>query len=143
MPSLWLLSLAVLVHLAPERCPRPLCSCVGQPSVRAAHADADAVFLGTVLSVRDTTLSEDGLTYSARAATLRLVRPYKGRLPARFTVLTGHGGGDCGFDFQPGVRYLVYAEGGSGGLTTGICSRTRTAAEAREDLAALARRAPR
>ncbi len=52
-------------------------------------------------------------------------------------VATGSGGGDCGYRFAIGKRYLVYARkwppSGSG-LTTGICSRTRPIEEAGEDI---------
>jgi hypothetical protein len=42
-----------------------------------------------------------------------------------FKVRTGLGGGDCGFRFEVGKRYLVYAfADDSGRLSTGICSGT-------------------
>lgn len=41
-------------------------------------------------------------------------------------VQTGFGGGDCGYHFKSGSRYLVYAwVDNSGNLSTGICSGTR------------------
>jgi 5-hydroxyisourate hydrolase-like protein (transthyretin family) len=51
-------------------------------------------------------------------------------------VITGLGGGDCGFDFERGERYLVYAYRGQEDkkLYTSICSRTRSLSEAGEDL---------
>ena len=50
-------------------------------------------------------------------------------------VVTGQGGGDCGYPFQVGVDYVVYARrNAEGQLETGICSRTRTLAQAAEDL---------
>jgi hypothetical protein len=48
--------------------------------------------------------------------------------------------GDCGFDFQAGETYLVYAnndEGSSNSLSTDVCTRTRRLSEAGEDLAYL------
>jgi hypothetical protein len=51
-------------------------------------------------------------------------------------ILTGFGGGDCGFPFQTGSEYVVYAYKNSDGrLETGICSRTRPLAEAGDDVA--------
>lgn len=51
-------------------------------------------------------------------------------------VWTGRGGGDCGYAFERGVTYVVYAgKAQDGRLTTGICSRTRPESEAAEDLA--------
>jgi hypothetical protein len=51
-------------------------------------------------------------------------------------VLTGFGGGDCGYEFVVGERYLVYAQHfpSSQKLYTGICSRTRKLTEAAADL---------
>jgi hypothetical protein len=45
--------------------------------------------------------------------------------------------GDCGYDFQSGETYLVYAnndEGSANSLSTDICTRTRRLSEAGEDL---------
>ena len=44
--------------------------------------------------------------------------------------------GDCGFDFQAGETYLVYANNdeGTGDYATGSCTRTRRLSEAGEDL---------
>jgi hypothetical protein len=50
-------------------------------------------------------------------------------------IVTGLGGGDCGYPFQAGSDYFVYAyKNAEGQLETGICSRTRPLAEAAEDL---------
>jgi hypothetical protein len=64
------------------------------------------------------------------------------------TVLTGSGGGDCGYPFKEGREYLVYASrtGATGEMTASICSRTRPIEDAASDLeyarAAVAGRAP-
>ena len=53
-------------------------------------------------------------------------------------IVTGTGGGDCGYAFQTGVDFIVYAYTNSAGrLETGICSRTRPLTQAVEDLAYL------
>jgi hypothetical protein len=50
-------------------------------------------------------------------------------------ILTGYGGGDCGYQFQVGIEYVIYAYKNSAGrLETGICTRTRPLAEAAEDV---------
>ncbi len=49
-------------------------------------------------------------------------------------IVTGQGGGDCGYAFQPGIDYVVYAHlDGEGRLATSICSRTRPLDQAEED----------
>lgn len=51
------------------------------------------------------------------------------------TIETGRGGGDCGYPFERGVEYIVYAFKGRGGsLSTGICSPTKPVGDAAEDL---------
>jgi hypothetical protein len=50
-------------------------------------------------------------------------------------ILTGYGGGDCGYQFEVGIEYVIYAYKNSAGrLETGICMRTRPLAEAAEDV---------
>jgi hypothetical protein len=39
-------------------------------------------------------------------------------------ISTGRGGGDCGYPFQIGTSYLVYATKGEAGFSTSICSGT-------------------
>ncbi len=50
-------------------------------------------------------------------------------------IVTGQGGGDCGYRFEQGVDYAVYAYTDTEGrLATGICSGTRILSQAAEDL---------
>jgi hypothetical protein len=52
-------------------------------------------------------------------------RSYRGALDKNIHVRTGLGGGDCGFDFEIGKQYLVYASADEAGhLSTGICDGT-------------------
>jgi hypothetical protein len=51
-------------------------------------------------------------------------------------ILTGLGGGDCGYPFETGAEYVIYAYNNSDGhLETGICSRTRPLPQAADDMA--------
>src|SRR5258708_5007882 len=53
------------------------------------------------------------------------VRVYRGGSREQFTIQTGLGGGDCGYRFESGDSYLVYAyTDAAGNLGTGICSGT-------------------
>lgn len=62
-------------------------------------------------------------------------RTYRGEPSNQFTVETGLGMGDCGFAFQTGNKYLVYAwTGESGILQTGICSGTARIEQAGAEL---------
>src|ERR1041385_658039 len=46
---------------------------------------------------------------SHRAVTFNVLSSYRGNVSGKVSVLTGLGGGDCGFDFETGKQYLVYA----------------------------------
>ena len=51
-------------------------------------------------------------------------------------IVTGFGGGDCGYAFRTGAEYVVYAHlDAQRRLATGICSGTRPLEEAAEDIA--------
>ncbi len=51
-------------------------------------------------------------------------------------IVTGLGGGDCGYAFRQGEDYVVYADKNRDGrLETGICSRTRPSRQAAQDIA--------
>jgi hypothetical protein len=52
-------------------------------------------------------------------------RSYSGRQSKTLQLRTGLGGGDCGYPFEVGKQYLVYAfKNESGEFSTGICSPT-------------------
>jgi hypothetical protein len=78
-----------------------------------------------------------------RAAFVRVLRSYRGQASGTVMVMTGLGGGDCGFDFETGKQYLVYAsEVGSGMFFTSICTGTSSKEEAGPALRLLRGEAP-
>lgn len=109
------------------------CSCrVPRGGAAAARTDAMAVFEGDAIGLRR--------SGSANEAVLLVRRVWKGSLADSAVVATGLGGGDCGFAFQLGVRYLVYAFKGPGSeLRTSICTRTTQLDSAAADIVALGR----
>lgn len=131
-----LVALLGSLWMAPP-CEAGFCSCVGPQDVAAAVQSADAVFTGSVVSVRDTVVGGGSAhgPWSMRRVTLRVKRAWKGAETRDVIVLTGMGGGDCGFPFQRGKTYLVYAHrSDSGGLGAGICGRTASLRNAAADL---------
>lgn len=101
----------------------------------------DVVFAGTVIEQSSFSVQEgDGeFKYTRQMVLVRLSldKSYRGDLKgSKVEVVTGAGGGDCGYEFHTGERYLVYAyrEEKSKRLETSICSRTRSLSEAAEDL---------
>jgi hypothetical protein len=130
------------------------------PGVRDALNDADAVFSGTVASVNIVNQNVPGGINStppaSREVVLSVLSAWKGVSRSQVTIVTGMGGGDCGYGFTPGATYLVYAYRGSQGspvlsignfrikiplgaqqFWTGICTRTAPIADAAVDLAQL------
>lgn len=137
------------------------CTCVDSPSPCTSFQTTPVVFVGFVKSIDEETTEIDrfGKTEKVRTAlTARFVveEGLKGISNREVEVSTGGGGGDCGYHFKVGERYLVYAYGSarealgssvsrtvigggspsnkSGGLTTSICSRTQLLSQAQDDL---------
>jgi hypothetical protein len=98
---------------------------------------ADAVFAGTVVGSGKITISEGEFKHDMRLVRLTVDQPIRGMQSAEVEVLTGWGGGDCGYGFKLGQRYLVYAYREEDGkrLATSICTRTRKLSEADADFA--------
>jgi hypothetical protein len=71
-----------------------------------------------------------------RAVRISLDEIFRGLEGAEVEILTGFGGGDCGFGFRQAQQYLVYAyRSDDGKLRTSICTRTKSISEADNDLA--------
>lgn len=100
--------------------------------VTAALSESRAVFSGRVLEVTD---NPEAFGVVVK---LRVERHWKGSPPLEVRLFTGRGGGDCGYRFEVGERYLVYAYGPRASeLSTNICQRTAKLSEAAKDLRVL------
>jgi hypothetical protein len=97
----------------------------------------DAVFAGTVVGSGKITVDEGELKHDMRLVRLTVDQPIRGMKAAEVDVVTGWGGGDCGYEFKIGQRYLVYAyrDEKDQRLSTSICTRTRLLTEADDDFA--------
>ena len=117
------------------------CSCMLRASCESIWSAA-AVFEATVVAIEPyagTPIDHPGGSFiqQERLVRLRDVRKWIGE-PAD-VVITGSGGGDCGYEFKPGVRYVIaaYNRRFDSRLGISICSPTRPVAEASELLAYL------
>jgi hypothetical protein len=108
-------------------CAEPLPGTSEENQVLQELKDADTVFLGTVLSIWPTPTLE-------KRVTLLVHKSWRGKGSEKVVVRTGLGGGDCGFRFKRGEKYLVYAYVHEGRLSTHICSRTTNVVYAAFDL---------
>lgn len=116
------------------------CSCAGAGTPCESYGGATAVFVGTVIGYRENPPPKDvaqrQVDWAPRIFKFSVEQAYLG-VGAEIEVSTGSGGGDCGYEFKNGQRYLVYAYRYAERLTTSICTRTRPFTEATEDLAFL------
>ena len=116
------------------------CSCAGAGSPCESYGSASAVFSGTVVATREkersNTNDPDDIGYR-RIFKFSVEQSFLGVDTTEIEILTGSGGGDCGYAFKIGGRYLVYAYRYRNELVTTICSRTKPFAQATEDLAFL------
>jgi len=126
---------AALLLLALYANPASACSCLSNGPPCQWYFQVDAVFAGAVTVISEIDGPPD-LPYPLRLVRFAVERGFRGVDAATAEAVTGMGGGDCGYPFKTGERYLVYAyRNQEGRLVTGICSRTRPLAEADEDLA--------
>src|ERR1043165_3276562 len=79
------------------------CDCLPPPPPKEAMAKSAAVFLARVVKVVDDPAGAE------RTVTLDVERWWKGDKAKMITVSTAKSGAACGYGFQVGSRYLVYA----------------------------------
>jgi hypothetical protein len=122
------------------------CSCVASIVPQRACQlvwGYQAVFTGVVTDILDPGLPvyKPGNpptfeNYPQKQITFKVSEAFTGTEPGiqEIVIRTGLGGGDCGYLFERGTEYIVYATQTPRGLRTGICSPTRPTAKAEEDL---------
>ncbi len=127
-----LLLLAVLLGLAQAQQAKA-CSCIRQ-TPEEGFATADAVFSGTIAEVKPNPDSERG----GFLVTIEVLEAWKGVTEPIVKVSTAANSAICGYAFQVGRSYLVYASrDGSRPLRVSLCSRTQLLDAAGEDLKSL------
>lgn len=126
---LWLLGQPAQVHA---------CSCVVPGSPSEEIDKFDAVFAGRVVSIEHS-FGPDKLPSPGDQTTIgfQVSAVWKGAVSRDMDVTTPPTGGACGFAFEQGQEYIVYAYDSADadrGYSVNICSRTALLAEAQEDL---------
>jgi hypothetical protein len=109
------------------------CSCAPAPIPMIEFQESNSVFAGTVVA-RTEELSPWGSTH--HRATLSLIQKWKGLgdWHKKMDVVTADQSAACGFDFEVGKSYLVYAYlNNEGQLMTSLCNRTKSLDYAEED----------
>lgn len=106
------------------------CSCLPPPPPAKAFAEADAVFLGKVISFELT-----GDAFSMRLAKFTVTKIWKGERSAVREILTANNSAACGYEFLVGEEYVIYAYADEQQkLHTNLCMRTRATRFASDDL---------
>jgi hypothetical protein len=105
--------------------------------MEVAFTRANAVFVGRVLQIAiEKHLDEEGRQREMLACKFQVIEAFKGVEAKQkdFVVVTNMGNGTCGFPFELGDRYLVYAYLRHGVMMTNICQRTRALVMYKDDL---------
>ncbi|MBI4349637.1 MAG: hypothetical protein HY553_22570 [Elusimicrobia bacterium] len=120
------------------------CSCRRPDPPRQALDRAAAVFAGRVVAMTEENPRRDGMMSSMDPFRIEFAvsRSWKGPRRKALAARTVRDGASCGYRFEPGKEYLVFAYTDGGELWVGLCSRTKPLADAKEDLAALGRGKP-
>lgn len=147
---LWLIAMVLGSVLFFSLRPRTVfaCSCI-QPDTPTAELNrSDAVFAGKVLAIDapsglpsfTTSFPFINFQYSSAdpvSVTFDVSDVWKGPAYRRINVTTLRDSASCGYPFQAGETYLVYATNRGAELTAGLCSRTSGIGQAQADMVEL------
>lgn len=102
------------------------CSCQASPDplkkqIRGALSYSQAVFSGEVIEIKESTIDK----YSVLVK-FKVTQIWKGNFGQEITITTPKDSAMCGYNFETGRKYLVYANGSKENLLTTNCSRTST-----------------
>lgn len=127
------LVVAAAVFLANPGCAFA-CSCLPPGTPQEELGKSDAVFAGKVVQVSG---QVDGGAAETVEVRLEVSQVWKGAESRTVLLKTPGSSASCGFNFEQGREYVVYASQQEGNLTAGLCSRTSPLASAADDLAVL------
>ena len=115
------------------------CSCLPPEGPKAELEKAKAVFAGTVLEKIERTDPQANFRFDSVKVRFKVSEVWKGIVGKREVVITtGPNSAACGFFFEQGKKYLVYASSpNNSSLSTSLCSRTKLFSNAQEDLSEL------
>ncbi len=117
------------------------CSCLPTTPKQSLEGSS-AVFSGRVIDVVEQTSDRAESSNSLDSGfkvTFEVSKVWKGKNERRVAVMTSDSSASCGYSFEEGKEYLVYASNQEAKLQTGLCSGTKLLSEAQPDLAVLGR----
>ena len=114
------------------------CSCSAPPTTAEALKRATAVFKGRVVKISVPSLDWIGLTRTgAHRVKFEILKQWKGPSAETTVVVTRLTGEGCGFPFEEQKEYLVYVIEEQKHIQSGICTGTKSIADAEEEMEAL------
>lgn len=118
------ISLALTLFLLASAENSVACSCLVSPEpekkqVQRAFTDSTAIFSGEVFEISESSADKDSVLVKFKVAKL-----WKSELNREVTVTTAKESAMCGYRFEIGKKYLVYANGLKDFLLVSNCSRT-------------------
>lgn len=105
------------------------CTCAGPKPASEVYQESDAVFVGKAVEVKN----EDHFDI----VQFDIDMAWKGVSEDVVMLMTADSGAMCGYNFEQGRDYLVYAHAGPKYVETGLCGRTQPFEGAFQDLAYL------
>jgi 5-hydroxyisourate hydrolase-like protein (transthyretin family) len=114
------------------------CSCAfGGGAPCQEYWRAEAVFSGTIIGSSSIKVKEESFPRTERQVRVAITQAFRGIEGGQTEVITGLGGGDCGYGFELGKSYLIYAfrSERDGKFHTSICTRTRPIGDSDDDIA--------
>lgn len=136
--KVWL-AISILISSSALLFPAPAaaCSCVDPGSVEESQVRSDAIFEGTVTSVKSSTGLLSSSSAKAVKASFQVNEVWKGLVTPTIEIITTGGSDSCGYEFVEGERYLVYATATGKALEVNLCSKTVLHSKADEQFIAL------
>jgi len=120
-----LIALVALLFVTGEQ-PAVACSCVQFTKPQVVER-ANVIFTGVptrTASLFGINLGCNRSTADPVVFTFDVATVYKGDLPRTVEVRTAMGGASCGYEFETGKTYTVFATQADGRLETGLCTGT-------------------
>jgi hypothetical protein len=111
------------------------CSCSAPPTTAEALQRSTAVFKGKVVKISVPSLDWIGLTRTgAHRVKFEILKQWKGPAAETTVIVTRLTGEGCGFPFEEQKEYLVYVVAEQKHIQSGICTGTKSTADAEEEM---------
>ena len=115
-------ALAIFLFLSAEKSFACSCMVTSEPlkkQVENAYSEAETVLSGEVVEIKDSPTDKYRVIVK-----FKVDKSWKGAATQEITITTEKDSAMCGFNFETGKTYLVYAFGKKDELATNNCSRT-------------------